>query len=355
MLPDWAPNVHPLIVHFPIALFFAAFLLDAISIVFRRITGLRIAAVVMYAFGALSAVVSYLTGNQAAESVVIPTDAIAAVNDHQDLALYTLIFFGIYAAIRLVLLVVVRPARTIIQVPVALAAVVGLFLLWQTGESGGRLVFEHGIGVQAVTEMTAELQALREADLTRRVTDAAPVVGERGGWSWRIVPGAEDALGERFTFVEGSPDDVHAIVSEEADGNDLRLHPTGESVMFILGDPLDSFDMEVDLDASDFEGTVALVHNVVDADNYHYLQLGDRLVQGRVVGGRDEVLASGDRQSTGWTTLRATGDRGHFYGYEDGRTVAHGHSAAPSAAPAGLRMEGTGELRLRRIEVRAVR
>jgi uncharacterized membrane protein len=355
MLPDWAPNVHPLIVHFPIALFFLAFLLDVVSISFRRVTGLRIAAVLVYALGALSAGVTYLTGNQAAESVFIPTGAIAAVNDHQDLALYTLIFFGIYAAIRVALLVIVRQARPSIQVPVALLALVGLYLLWQTGESGGRLVFEHGIGVRAVTEMTTELQALREAEFARQMTDAAPVVGEQGGWTWQVVPGAETVLAESFLFIEGTPDAIHGIVSAAADGGQLRLHPTGETVMFVFGDALDSFDMEVVLDASDFEGAVSLVHNVVDADNYHYLRLGDRLVQGRVVAGRDETLDSGDRRSAGWTTLRATGDRGHFYGYEDGRAFAHGHSAAPDAGRVGLRIDGTGELRLRRVEVRAVR
>jgi hypothetical protein len=97
------------------------------------------------------------------------------------------------------------------------------------------------------------------------------------------------------------------------------------------------------------------VHNVIDERNYHFLRLGERLVQGRVVDGREEELGYGERRTDGWTTLRATGDRGHFYAYEDGRTVAHGHSATPPPGLAGLRIEGTGELRLRRIEVQAVR
>jgi hypothetical protein len=66
------------------------------------------------------------------------------------------------------------------------------------------------------------------------------------------------------------------------------------------------------------------------------------------------TAAAGMITTDGMTTIRATGDRGHFYGYEHGRSVAHGHTATPPAGRAGLRIEGIGELRLRRIEVRAV-
>lgn len=46
LVPEWAPNVHPLIVHFPIALLFAAVLVDAAALaVRRRYPGVRYAAV----------------------------------------------------------------------------------------------------------------------------------------------------------------------------------------------------------------------------------------------------------------------------------------------------------------------
>lgn len=356
MLPDWAPNIHPLVIHFPIALLFAAFAVDVASLAIRRMEwGLRTAAVALYTAGAAGAAIAYVTGNQAAETVFIPTEAIAAVNDHQDLALYTLIFFGIYAVGRIALLVTMRSPRMALRLPVVLVALIGLYLLWLTSDRGGRLVFEYGIGVAAVTEMEEELRARREAELRARMEGASPVVDDDGGWTWQIVPGAAEAFEEAFTFVEGEAQNLHVMVQEDDDGPILLVHTLGRPVMFVAGDPLASVDMQVVLDASDFSGTVSLVHNVQDAGNYHFLRLGERIVQGRVVDGGEEELAAGDGRAEGWTTLRATGDRGHFYSYEDRRTVAHGHSPTPEAGRTGLRIDGSGELRLRRIEVRAVR
>jgi uncharacterized membrane protein len=36
LVPEWAPNVHPLVVHFPIALVIAAALADALALAVRR-------------------------------------------------------------------------------------------------------------------------------------------------------------------------------------------------------------------------------------------------------------------------------------------------------------------------------
>jgi uncharacterized membrane protein len=356
MIPDWAPNIHPLIVHFPIALLFAAVAVDVAALFVRNRPGLRTAAAALYAAGAVGAIVSYITGNRAAESVEIPTAAIAAVNDHQDLALYLMLFSIFYGAVRVGLIVALPDLRVAWQSVLTLVAVAGLYLVWQTAESGARLVFEHGVGVQAVAEMAGELDMIREAEAARRVADAEPVIDDRGGWTWRIAPGASEALGEAFVFVEGEPDRLHAEVRESDDGRILALSPSGDGAfMFVTGEDIASIGMEAVIDASNFDGTVALVHNVRDARNYHYFRVGQRLEQGRVVDGRDEVMEAGERRTSDWTTLRATGDRGHFYSYEDGRAVAHGHSATPPAGRTGLRIEGTGEVLLRRMEVQVVR
>lgn len=84
MLPDWAPNLHPLVVHFPIALLFLAVGFDLVTWLLRRPMALVRVTAVLYALGALSALVAFLTGRAAADSLDLPTAVIPAVTTHAD-------------------------------------------------------------------------------------------------------------------------------------------------------------------------------------------------------------------------------------------------------------------------------
>lgn len=61
LLPEWAPNAHPLVVHFPIALVVVAAVTDAVALVVRR-RAYRVAA--------------YVTGQEASESVMVEGGAL---------------------------------------------------------------------------------------------------------------------------------------------------------------------------------------------------------------------------------------------------------------------------------------
>jgi uncharacterized membrane protein len=71
----------------------------------------------------------------------------AVLKQHWDWAWRTVWFFVIVTVIRLVLL---RPSRrdpTVATVAAfALVGLVGVGLLLETGDRGGRLVFQHGVG-----------------------------------------------------------------------------------------------------------------------------------------------------------------------------------------------------------------
>ena len=62
LIPDWAPNIHPMIVHFPIALILAAIGTDLLALAIRRWDWLRPATVALYVVGGASAVFTYFTG-----------------------------------------------------------------------------------------------------------------------------------------------------------------------------------------------------------------------------------------------------------------------------------------------------
>ena len=74
LLPEWVPNAHPLIVHFPIALIFVAATADGLALWTgpRWRTG-REVATGLYGATALSAVVSYYSGTWAIDTVTIAT------------------------------------------------------------------------------------------------------------------------------------------------------------------------------------------------------------------------------------------------------------------------------------------
>jgi uncharacterized membrane protein len=146
-LPDWAPNLHPLVIHFPIAWLIAAFIVDVVSLVLRRAAWAQTTASCLYAAGALSALAAYLSGRQAAAGVFIPGMAQPIVRDHWNWALATTIYFMLVAVARIALTLNRRPLAFWQRAGAAAIGLVGMWLLFHTGEQGARLVYEHGVGV----------------------------------------------------------------------------------------------------------------------------------------------------------------------------------------------------------------
>jgi uncharacterized membrane protein len=149
LLPDWAPNFHPLFVHLPIAWWIGAVVVDLIALVLRRAAWADTTAAVLYPAGALSAAAAYLTGRQAAATVHITGMAHPLVQQHWNWALATTIAFAVVALVRLWVRVVRPQSSGWVRVALAVAALGALVVLFETGDRGARLVFEHGVGVAA--------------------------------------------------------------------------------------------------------------------------------------------------------------------------------------------------------------
>lgn len=146
LVPTWAPNVHPMIIHFPIVFVLLAALMDVIHLVRPR-GGLSRGATVLYVLGALSAVAAFLSGRSASLTVFMPGTAPGLVDDHRSWAMATTGALVGLSALRVGSLLWRRtePARTRVLF-VVLGLVVAL-LVQQTAERGARLVFEQGVGV----------------------------------------------------------------------------------------------------------------------------------------------------------------------------------------------------------------
>jgi uncharacterized membrane protein len=148
LVPGWAPNPHPLVVHFPIALLLTAAGLDIAGWALRCNRSLRFVATVLYILGTLAIVAAYFTGRAAAGTIYLPGMAHAAVKEHWEWAFRSVWFFTILTVVRLVLLWRARPdPRPALIALLALVGLLGVVLLGETGDRGGRLVFEFAVGV----------------------------------------------------------------------------------------------------------------------------------------------------------------------------------------------------------------
>ena len=153
-IPAW-DALHPLVVHFPVALLLVAPILVLLGLVLepKRGRGLLVAALVLMVLGTIAAWVAVGTG-EAAGRLADRTPAVNAIlEQHEELAeTVRLVFTALTAVFAAVLFVPValrrqlgRAASTSLLVVFLGFYAVGALLLANTAHNGGRLVHEQGV------------------------------------------------------------------------------------------------------------------------------------------------------------------------------------------------------------------
>ena len=138
---DW----HPLVVHYPIALWPLGFAVDLVAWVAKREEWHGF-AYLLQALGAVAALAAVLSGNEAAVPYRNEGGVQALIERHEDLATLTLVLFLVVVLGRLPLHLQKRMCGWKLRAWI-LAAGVGSGLVWLTGHHGGELVYEQGVGV----------------------------------------------------------------------------------------------------------------------------------------------------------------------------------------------------------------
>ncbi len=355
LIPEWAPSIHPMLVHFPLAILSIAILFDFISFFLPRKQKWWTpeATAFLYGIGAATAIVVYYTGLAAADIVFLPPEAQSVLNTHADWALWTIWFYGIYALAR-ILAVWRTPAEYSrgLHITFFVLSFAGFFLLYQTGDNGARMVFEHGVGVQAAdsedqNEPAAETKEAIPGETSYDIT-------ENGDWSWNIQGGAVKVLQEQFHFLTGSTDELNAeAVQTEGDSYVLQFSGDDLNGFFVSHNSYQNVQVDYYVDLSSFKGTVTLANHVKNADNYDYVLITSNgtVEQGRMKNGQAEVFEKGTTDPSRSLFVRTVVNGTHFRGYIDKEMIVHGHGDEPEPGNIGLKLEGSGTLLLEQMEL----
>lgn len=144
-------ELHPLVVHFPIALLIVAVLFDLAALLLKR-EDLSSGALYLQGIAALGAIAAVLTGNEAEEPVEHLAGIEPILERHEDLG--KILMWAVIAVVALRLVLTLKKkmdhqgARALAAVlSLGLAALVGV-----TGFFGGKLVYEYGAGVAPVMQ-----------------------------------------------------------------------------------------------------------------------------------------------------------------------------------------------------------
>jgi uncharacterized membrane protein len=149
METNFLADIHPKVVHFPIALFTTYAFLEIVGILLKK-EFLSKSALLILCIGVVTSFFAVLTGNQAATDFTLWNDQSSALlNDHQTHATY-LLWFAVLVCVLRIIFVLKKKMAGPLKYLFVLFALVFIFLVYQTGNYGGDLVKKFGVGTEVI-------------------------------------------------------------------------------------------------------------------------------------------------------------------------------------------------------------
>lgn len=141
---------HPVIVHFPIALLSVVIFTELMSYFWQKEFFVK-ATLFLLIVGCVTAVLSLYSGENAADAVNGWREVEGLLEQHEQNAKLSLLFYLIGLAIKLTLHFK-KQSRHKLRMAAIPFLLLGMLFLHQTGVLGGKLVYEKGVGVKPVME-----------------------------------------------------------------------------------------------------------------------------------------------------------------------------------------------------------
>lgn len=139
-------HLHPMIVHFPIALIIVGFLSEVVGLLLKKDFFTK-AAFYLLILGTLGVVAAYITGNIAGDGVSETGQLKNALETHEDAAQLTL-WLMVGAAVVRIALVWMKKFDGVFKYAALVLFLAGALSVARTGYYGGELVYKHAAGVQ---------------------------------------------------------------------------------------------------------------------------------------------------------------------------------------------------------------
>lgn len=348
---DYAPNIHPMVVHFPIAILILAVGLNVLTFFVHEKWWDDKKTTFIYVLGAISAVVTYFTGRSAVDTVFLPTEAQSLLTEHADWALWTVLFFSAYGIIRIALHWFKKMEKKSVQVFAFVLVLPGLFFLFETGEYGATMVYGYGVGTGQY------LEEVEESPITQTENSDIQslfITKENGDWSWDMSANSVNDLKEHFHWIDGGSEALNSSIIETDNGINLSFGPIDQSSnLFVNHSSYKNIQIDVYVDMSGFNGEIQVIHHFQDGQNYDFVSLtsNGEMSQGRLENGIEDVFDEKSYQNTGLKFVRVVSDGTHFRGYINKEMVVHGHGDEPKAGNVGLKIEGQGKILIQKIEL----
>jgi len=137
--------LHPMLVHFPIALFTSYIIFEILWMIFQK-EWLKNSSVLLLFLGLIFVVPSILSGEASAENFEKVSTLEELIEAHETFAKLTGITFLIALILKVIL---IRTGKFNLKTNLIVFAIslIGMFFLIQTGLKGGELVYKHGVGI----------------------------------------------------------------------------------------------------------------------------------------------------------------------------------------------------------------
>jgi uncharacterized membrane protein len=145
--------LHPIIVHFTIALLSIAIIADFLHLISKKENFWQISSFLLI-LGTLSAIGAVITGHQAVDSILVNPQVKELINTHETSGEITMWIFVILTGLRF-LLIRFKKFDTRLKWIYYSVGLVALLFLFRTGILGGEMVYIHGVGTAKETDTPA--------------------------------------------------------------------------------------------------------------------------------------------------------------------------------------------------------